>query len=152
MLICFLLNCRVHPGTFTPRVSFETNFDSKQPKLEPKLNVCFGCLASILKQRVSMFWLNRNKQKTNQNSLIGSIFWSFFRKFRVVSVCFGLFRNSLFQLFLFYTKTECFNVLIVPKQTEDQPKQFEREHIWVFFRIFWVVLVCFETVLFVSVV
>jgi hypothetical protein len=55
-------------------------------------------------------------------------------------------------LFRFYTETESFDVAIEPKQTEDQPKQFEREHIWVFFRIFWVVLVCFETVLFVSVV
>ncbi len=66
-------------GTFwqwsDTRVSFETSFDSKQPKLEPKLNVCFGCFASIPKQRVSMFWLNRNKQKTNRNSLIGSIFY-----------------------------------------------------------------------------
>jgi hypothetical protein len=33
--------------------------------------------ASIPKQRVSMFRLNRNKQKTSRNSLIGSIF-SFF--------------------------------------------------------------------------
>ncbi len=39
--------------------------------------VCFGCLASILKQRVSMFLLNRNKQKTNRNSLKESIFWYF---------------------------------------------------------------------------
>ncbi len=30
-------------------------------------------------------------------------------------------------------KTESFDVSIDPKQTEDQPKQFEREHIWVFF-------------------
>ncbi len=38
-----------------------------------------------------MFRLNRNKQKTHPNSLKVSIF---FRKFRVVSVCFGLLRNS----------------------------------------------------------
>ena len=134
------------------RVSFETSFDSKQPKLEPKLvsalsetkrlfrlfrfytetetfdvsiepnqtedqlkqfdrehillfftekfrvfpfffvflffsfvsvsfeTVCFGWFASILKQRVSMFRLNRNKQKTNWNSLIGSIFCYFLQK------------------------------------------------------------------------
>ena len=36
----------------------------------PKQNVCFGCFASIPKQRVSMFRLNRNKQKTNRNSSI----------------------------------------------------------------------------------
>jgi hypothetical protein len=46
------------------RVSFETSFDSKQPKLEPKLfffsalsekNVCLGFFGSIPKQRVSVF-------------------------------------------------------------------------------------------------
>jgi hypothetical protein len=42
--------------------------------------VCFGCFASIPKQRVSMFWLNRNKQKTHPNSLKESIFGYFFQK------------------------------------------------------------------------
>jgi hypothetical protein len=42
--------------------------------------------------------------------------------------------------------------MIEPKQTEDQPKQFDREHILLFFRKFRFVSVCFETVLFVSVV
>jgi hypothetical protein len=72
-------------------VFFKTSFDWKQPKLEPKLvlalleqNVCFGCFGSILKQSVSEFQLNRNKQKSNRNSLIESIFWHFFQKFRVV--------------------------------------------------------------------
>ncbi len=46
----------------------------------PKQNVCFGCFASIPKQRVSMFRLNRNKQKTNRNSVIGSIFCNFLQK------------------------------------------------------------------------
>jgi hypothetical protein len=41
--------------------------------------------------------------------------------FRFVSVCFGLFRNSLFRLFRFFTETESFNVSMEPKQTEDQP-------------------------------
>ncbi len=54
-------------------MSFETSFDSKQPKLEPKL----------------------------------------------VSA----------RLFRFSTETESFDVSIEPKQTEDQPKQFDREHI-----------------------
>jgi hypothetical protein len=40
---------------------------------------------------------------------------------------------------------------IEPKQTEDPPKQIEREYIWVIFRKFRVVSVCYETVLFVSV-
>ena len=68
---------------------------------------------------------------------------------------FGTFRNKTFVLVFFsrfYTRTETFDVSIEPKQTEDQPKQFDREHILVFFRKFRVVSVCFETVLFVSVV
>ncbi len=72
-----------------------------------------------------------------------SVVWYFFQKIWDVLVCFGLFRNSLFQIFLFYTETGCFDVLIVPKQTEDQPKQYDREHILVFFRKFRVVSVCF---------
>jgi hypothetical protein len=48
--------------------------------------------SSISKQRVSVFRLNQNKQKTNRNSSIESIYWYFFIKFRVVSGCFGLFR------------------------------------------------------------
>jgi hypothetical protein len=67
------------------RVSFETSFDLKQPKLEPKL-------VSALSET-----------------------------------------KCLFRLFRFYTETESFDVLIEPKQTEDQPKQFDREHILLFF-------------------
>ena len=77
------------------RVSFETSFDSKQPKLEPKL-------VSALSET-----------------------------------------KRLFRLFRFYTETESFDVSIEPKQTEDQPKQFDREHILLiftenveFFRVF----------------
>jgi hypothetical protein len=90
------------------RVFFETIFDSKQPKLEPKL-------VSALSET-----------------------------------------KRLFRLFLFYTKTESFDVSIEPKQTEDQLKQFDREHILLFFtenlgffRFFCFFLffsVCFETV------
>jgi hypothetical protein len=67
----------------------------------------------------------------------------------------------LFQLFRFYTEIENFGVLIEAKQTEEQPKQFDREYNLVFFiklRVVSVclncsrfVLVCFKTVLFVSV-
>jgi hypothetical protein len=56
--------------------------------------VCFGCFASIPKQRVSIFRLNRNKENTNRNSLIESIFWHFnenFGLFRFVSKHFRLF-------------------------------------------------------------
>ncbi len=63
------------------RVSFETSFDLKQPKLKPKLVLA----------------LSKTKH--------------------------------LFRLFRFYTQTESFDVSIEPKQTEDLPKQFEREHI-----------------------
>ena len=66
-------------------MSFETSFDSKQPKLEPKL-------VSALSET-----------------------------------------KRLFRLFRFYTETESFDVSIEPKQTEDQPKQFDREHILLFF-------------------
>jgi hypothetical protein len=37
------------------------------------------------------------------------------------------------HFFRFYTETESFGVSIVPKQAEKQPKQFDREHILVFF-------------------
>ncbi len=67
------------------RVSFETSFDSKQPKLEPKL-------VSALSET-----------------------------------------KCLFRLFRFYTETEGFDFSIEPKQTEAQPKLFDREHILLFF-------------------
>ncbi len=51
--------------------------------------------------------------------------------------------KRLFWLFRFYTETESFAVSIEPKQTEDQPKQFDREHILVFSLKFRVVSVCF---------
>ncbi len=75
-------------GASSPtRVSFETIFVSKQLKLEPKL-------VSVLSETKRLIWLflfytetegfnvslNRNKQKTNRNHLIGSIFWYFFWK------------------------------------------------------------------------
>ncbi len=41
--------------------------------------------------------------------------------------------KCLFRLFRFYTETECFDVSIEPKQTEDQPKQSDREHILLIF-------------------
>ncbi len=65
-------------------VYFETSFNSKQPKLEPKL-------VSALSET-----------------------------------------KRLFRLFRFYTETECFGVSHDPKQTEERPKQFDREHILVF--------------------
>ncbi len=81
-------------GFFVVLVCFET--------------VCLGCFASIPKQRVSMFRFNRNKQKTNRNSLIESIFWYFKENL-------GLYRFAskqfcLFRLFRYRFET--------PKQTE----------------------------------
>jgi hypothetical protein len=60
--------------------------------------------------------------------------------------------KHLFRLFRFYNETESFGVSIEPKKTDEQPKQFDRKHILIFFRKFRVVSVCFETVLFVLVV
>ncbi len=70
--------------------------------------------------------------------------------------------KRLFQLFRFYTETESFDVSIELKQTKDQQKQFDREHILIFFTenlgffrffsvfsvFFSVFPVCFETVCF----
>ncbi len=66
--------------------------------------------------------------------------------FRVVSVCFGCFETVCFGCFEFYTETVSFDVSIEQKQTEDQLKQFEGEHILVFFGKFRVVLVCFGSI------
>ncbi len=63
-------------------MSFKTSFDSKGPKLEPKLDSAI---------------------------------------------------SETKHLFLFYTYTDIFDVSIEPKQTDDQPKKFDMEHILVFF-------------------
>jgi hypothetical protein len=59
----------------------------------------------------------RNNRNWNQN---------YFRHYPKQKVCFGCFGST-------YTKKESFGVSIEPKQTEDQPKQFDRGHILVFF-------------------
>ena len=51
--------------------------------------------------------------------------------------------SALSETKRFYTETQSFDVSIEPKQTEDPPKQFEGEYIWVIFRKFRVVSVCF---------
>ncbi len=65
------------------------------------------------------------------------ILFCFFRFVLVCfeTVCFGC---------RFYTQTESSEVLIEPKQTEDQTKQFDREHILVLFRKFRFFLVFFS--------
>jgi hypothetical protein len=67
--------------------------------------------------------------------------------------------KHLFRLFRLCTETESFDVSIEPKQTEDQPKQFDREHILLFFtehlgffRFFPVFLVSSDFFRFVTVV
>ncbi len=63
--------------------------------------VCFGCFASIPKQRVLVFQMNRNKQKTNPISLKESIFGFFsenlglfYRTVLIVSVVSIYVRNT----------------------------------------------------------
>ncbi len=83
----------LHLGCPSKLVSIRNNLNCNQNY--PKQNVCFGCFASIPKQRVLMFRLDRNKQKTNRNSWIEGIFWYFYENlglFRFVSKQFCLFR------------------------------------------------------------
>ncbi len=93
-----------------------------------------------------MFWLNRNKQKSNRNSLIGSIFCIFYRKLRVFPVFFPVFPwfflfFSFFSIFSVSFETVCFICFAsIPKQ---RVSMFEREYIWVIFRKFRVGSVCF---------
>jgi hypothetical protein len=94
-----------------------------------------------------MFRLNRNKQETNQYSLIGSIIccflqkiWGFSDFFRFFSVSLVCFETVCFGCFASIPKQR---VSIEPKQTEHLPKQFKRQYIWEFFRKFRVVSVCF---------
>jgi hypothetical protein len=84
----------------------------------PKQNVCFDCFASIPKQSVSMFRLNRNNQKTNRNSLIGSIFCNFLQEIYGFFVFFSIF--SIFSVFSGFSsvfsvcfETVCFGVSVV---------------------------------------
>ncbi len=153
----------MHVGCPSKLVSIRNNrnWNRNQFRHYPKQIFCFGCFASIPKQRVSMFRLNRNKQETNRNSLIGSIFCYFIQKmqsfsvfFQIFSVFFGFF--SVFSFFPVFSvclaSISKQRVSIEPKQTEDPPKQFKREYIWKFFQKFRVVSVCYETDLFVSAV
>jgi hypothetical protein len=84
-------------------------------------SVCFGCFTSIPKQRVSMFRLNRNKQKTHQNTLKESIFGYF-------SENLGLFRfvtkqSCLFRLFRYRFETNRNFFFVFTKQIETNANQ-----------------------------
>jgi hypothetical protein len=76
-------------------------------------------------------------------SVFFGFFLVFFGFFCFFLGFFGLFRNSLFRCFGCFASIPKQRVSIDPKQTEDPPKQFKREYIWVFFRKFRVVLICF---------
>jgi hypothetical protein len=103
--------------TYSPRMSFETSFDSKQPKLEPKLvsalsktKRLFHSVVSVLFPQTESFDISIEPKQTEDqpNSLIESIFWYF-------SEILGLFRFvskqfCLFQLFRYRFATS--------KQTE----------------------------------
>jgi hypothetical protein len=134
-------------------VSFENSFDSKQPKLEPKL-------VSALSETQRLFRLFRfytetesfdvsiepkqtkDKAKHFDREHILQFFtenlwfFQFFRFFRFFFFGFFSFFLGFFGLFRCFG---CFasitkqRVSIDPKQTEDPPKQFKREYIWVFF-------------------
>ncbi len=76
------------------RVSFETSFDSRQPKLS-ETKRSFRLFRFYTETESFGFRLNRNKQKRNWNSLIESIFWYFLENlglFRFVSKQFCLSR------------------------------------------------------------
>jgi hypothetical protein len=147
----------------------KTSFATKQPKLEPKPVSALSEIKRFF--RLFPFYTETGsfdvsiepKQTGDQPKKFERehYFAIFHRKFSfpVFSVFFGFFglsRNSLFRLFHFYTKTESFDVSIEPKQTENPPKQFKREYVFGYFSenlgLFRYVLVCYETVLFVSVV
>ncbi len=78
--------------------------------------VCFGCFASIPKQRVSMFQLNRNIQKTNPNSLKESLFGYFSEYFGL----FGLLQNGFV----------CFGCFDIGSKHRNKPKQFKKFCFW----------------------
>jgi hypothetical protein len=132
------------------RVSFETSFYSKQPILEPKLVSALSetkCLFRLFRfySETESFDVSiepkqtedQSKQFDREHILISftknlgffRFFSFFFLVFSVFSVFFGLFRNSLFRLFRFYTETESFDLSIEQKQAEDPPKQFKREYV-----------------------
>ncbi len=134
---------------FSTALPFETSFDSKQPKLVSALSEtkCLFRLFHFYTVTESFdvsIDLKQTKDQPKQFDRHFGIFsenlgfFCFFRVFWFNWVCF---KTVCFGCFASIPK-QSFDVSIEPKQTEDQPKQFEREHILVFFRKFWVVLVC----------
>ena len=78
--------------------------------------------------------------------------FSVFSFFSFFSVFFGLFRNSQFRMFRFYTETQSFDVLIKPKTHPNSLKESLFGYFSENLGLFRFVSVFYETVLFVSVV
>ena len=116
-------------------MSFETSFDSKQPKLEPKL-------VSALSETKRLFRLFRFYTETESfdvsiepkqtedppKQFKREYIWKFFQKFRVVSVCFGLLRNrsvcfGCFDIGSKHRNKPNFFLFGFTKQTETNAKQ-----------------------------
>jgi hypothetical protein len=75
--------------------------------------VCLGCIGFILKQRVSMFLIKPKQTEDQLKRFDREQFLVLFRIFRVVSVCFGLFRNS-------FVCSSCFDI---GSKHQNKPKQ-----------------------------
>ncbi len=73
--------------------------------------VCFGCFASIPKQRVS---IELKQTEDPPKQVKREYIWEFFRNFRVVSVCFGLLRN----------RAVCFGCFDISSKHQNKPKFF----------------------------
>jgi hypothetical protein len=73
--------------------------------------VCFGCFASIPKQRVA---IEPKQTKDPPKQFKREYIWKFFQKFRVVSVCFGLLGN----------RSVCFGFFDIGSKHRNKPKLF----------------------------
>ncbi len=73
--------------------------------------VCFGCFASIPKQRVP---IEPKQTEDPPKQFKREYIWEFFMKFRVVSVCFGLLRN----------RSVCFGCFDIGSKQRNKPKFF----------------------------
>ncbi len=124
-------------------MSFETSFESKQPKLEPKLvsalseTKCLFLLFHFNTETESFDVSIEPKQTEDQPKQFDrEHILLFFTENLGFPDFFHFFRFFFGPLVSFYTETKSFDVSIEPKQIEDPPKQFKREYIWVFFRQF----------------
>jgi hypothetical protein len=135
-------------------VSFGTSFDSKQPKLEPKL---FSALSETKRlfglfpfyTETESFAVDQPKQFDREHILLFFTenlgFFQFFG-FSFFFVFFCLFRNSLFWLFRFYTETESFHFRLNRNKQKTHPISL-KESIFGYFsenlELFQFVSVCF---------